>query len=79
MNNIRSVISQFIASIMEKDYKSAQSNLDTIVTEKVKTRIKETVEKQSGKKIVDKKPTKKVVKKDTKEKKVLKKGIKKSK
>jgi hypothetical protein len=48
--SIRSIISKFVAQICEKDYKSANSTLDNIVSEKVKTRIKMTAESQKSKK-----------------------------
>lgn len=43
--NIRNLISNFITQVCEKKFSKANETLDTIVTEKVKTRIK----KQSDK------------------------------
>lgn len=60
--NIRTLISNFIAQICEKKYADANKSLDTIVTEKVKTRVKKTAEKQKADKA--KKVTKKVTKKN---------------
>jgi len=59
--NIRTLISNFIAQICEKKFSEANNTLDTIVTEKVKTRIKKTAEKQKAEK-----NAKKVIKKVTK-------------
>ena len=47
--NIRNLISNFIKQVCEKNFSQANSTLDTIVTEKVKTRIKKTAEKLSPK------------------------------
>ena len=47
--NIRNLISNFIKQVCEKNFLQANSTLDTIVTEKVKTRIKKTAEKLSPK------------------------------
>jgi hypothetical protein len=63
--NIRSIIAKFVAQICEKNYSAADKTLDTVVTEKVKSRIKKTAEKLEKKEEV-KKPMnnkKKVVKK----------------
>ena len=57
--NIRTLISNFIAQVSQKNYSNANKALDMIVTEKVKTRVKKTAEKQAAKKNV-KKVTKKV-------------------
>jgi hypothetical protein len=40
--SIRTLISKFIAQVCEKNFSQANQTLDTIVTEKVKTRIKKT-------------------------------------
>jgi hypothetical protein len=61
--NIRNLISNFITQVCEKKFSKANETLDTIVTEKVKTRIKKTAEKQKAVKGV-KKVTKKVSKKN---------------
>lgn len=37
--NLRQIISKFVTQICEKKYADANTTLDTIVTEKVKTRI----------------------------------------
>jgi len=44
--NIRNLISNFIKQICEKNFSQANETLDSIVTEKVKTRIKKTAEKK---------------------------------
>jgi len=61
--NIRNLISKFIGQICEKNFSKANETLDTIVTEKVKTRIKKTAENQKAVK-GSKKVTKKVTKKN---------------
>jgi hypothetical protein len=61
--NIRNLISNFIKQVCEQNFSQANQTLDTIVTEKVKTRIKKTAEKQKAVKGA-KKVTKKVTKKN---------------
>jgi hypothetical protein len=61
--NIRTLISNFIAQVCEKKFSQANNTLDTIVTEKVKTRIKKEADKKKADKGV-KKVTKKVTKKN---------------
>lgn len=48
--SIRSIISKFVAQICEKDYKAANTSLDAIISEKVKTRVQKTAETQKAKK-----------------------------
>jgi hypothetical protein len=63
--NIRNLISKLIAQVCEKNYAAANKTLDTVVTEKVKTRIKKTAAKQKTEKAEkSKKVTKKVTKKN---------------
>lgn len=62
--NIRNLISNLIAQISQKNYANANKALDVIVTEKVKTRIKNAAEKQKSP--AKKATVKKVVKKTTK-------------
>lgn len=69
--NIRSLISKFVAQICEKKYSEADATLDTVVTEKVKTRIQKTAEnlepkKEKAEQKKGKVKTKKVTKKATK-------------
>lgn len=45
--NIKNLISKLIAQICEKNYSAANNTLDTVVTEKVKEKIKKTSEKLS--------------------------------
>lgn len=45
--NIRNLISKLIAQVCEKNYADANKTLDAVVTEKVKTRIKKTADKQN--------------------------------
>lgn len=45
--NIRNLISKLIAQVCEKNYAAANDTLNQVVTEKVKTRIKKTAEKQN--------------------------------
>jgi hypothetical protein len=45
--NIRNLISNLIAQVSQKNFSSASKTLDTIVTEKVKARVKKTSEKLS--------------------------------
>jgi uncharacterized membrane protein len=45
--NIRNLISNLIAQICEKNYSAANTTLNQVVSEKVKTRIKKTAEKQN--------------------------------
>jgi hypothetical protein len=47
--NIRNLISKLVAQICEKNYAGANKTLDTVVTEKVKARVKKTSEKLSPK------------------------------
>jgi hypothetical protein len=47
--NIRNLISKLVAQICEKNYAAANTTLNQVVTEKVKTRIKKTSEKLSPK------------------------------
>jgi len=44
--NIRNLISNFITQVCEKKFSKANETLDTIVTEKVKTRIKKEASKK---------------------------------
>lgn len=61
--NIKSLISKLIAQVCEKNYSNASKTLDTIVTEKVKARVKKTAEKKDGKCCKEcKKPSKKAAK-----------------
>ena len=46
--NIRTLLTNFITQICEKKFSQANQTLDTIVTEKVKTRIKKEAEKQKA-------------------------------
>jgi hypothetical protein len=63
--NIRNLISKLIAQVCEKNYAAANKTLDTVVTEKVKTRIKKIAAKQKTEKAEkSKKITKKVTKKN---------------
>ena len=51
-SSLRKFISKFVSQICEKDYSQANKTLDTIITEKVKSRISKTkdkVEKKNGK------------------------------
>jgi len=45
--NTRNLISKLVAQICENNFSDAKKTLDTVVTEKVKTRIKNTIKKQS--------------------------------
>jgi hypothetical protein len=47
--NIRNLISKLVAQICEKNYAAANTTLNQVVTEKVKTRIKKTSDKLSPK------------------------------
>jgi hypothetical protein len=44
--NIRTLITNFITQVCEKNFSKANETLDTIVTEKVKTRIKKEADKK---------------------------------
>lgn len=44
--NIRNLISKLVAQVCEKNYSSANNTLNTIVTEKVKEKVKKTTEKK---------------------------------
>jgi uncharacterized membrane protein len=44
--NIRNLISKLIAQVCEKNYSAANNTLNEVITEKVKTRIKETSKKE---------------------------------
>ena len=45
--NTRNLISKLVAQICENNFSDAKKTLDTVVTEKVKARIKNTIKKQS--------------------------------
>ena len=44
--NIRNLISKLVAQICEKNYSDANTTLDKVVTEKVKSRVKKIAEKK---------------------------------
>ena len=44
--NTRNLISKLVAQICENNFSDAKKTLDTVVTEKVKTRIKNTIKKE---------------------------------
>ena len=78
--NIRNLLSKLVAQVCEKNYAVANVLLDTIVTEKVKDRIKKTSEKLSPTEKKNEKKTAKPEKKTAKpEKKTAKPKTKKGK
>ena len=44
--NIRAILSKFITNIFEKNYSEANSNLSTVISEKMKNKIKKAVDKK---------------------------------
>lgn len=46
--NIRAILSKFITNIFEKNYSEANSNLTTIISEKMKNKIKKAVDKKKN-------------------------------
>ena len=46
--NIRAILSKFITNIFEKNYFDANSNLTTIISEKMKNKIKKVVDKKKN-------------------------------
>jgi hypothetical protein len=46
--NVRAILSKFITNIFEKNYSEANSNLSTIISEKMKNKIKKAVDKKKN-------------------------------